>query len=67
MVAPGHCSPSRKVVSKMTTRSCSDFAGVVMKKGPSRFAPQSGARGFLVFGEPPECPGASAQPALRGA
>ena len=30
MVAPGHCSPSRKVVSKMTTRSCSDFAGVVM-------------------------------------
>ena len=26
MVAPGHCSPSRKVVSKMTTRSCSDFA-----------------------------------------
>ncbi len=35
MVAPGHCSPSRKVVSKMTTRSFSDFAdaelaGVVM-------------------------------------
>jgi hypothetical protein len=24
MVAPGHCSPSRKVVSKMTTRSFSD-------------------------------------------
>ena len=24
MVAPGDCSPSRKVVSKMTTRSCSD-------------------------------------------
>ena len=24
MVAPGHCSPSRKVVSKMTTRSLSD-------------------------------------------
>src|SRR5665811_1604414 len=25
MVAPGHCSPSRKVVSKMTTRSLSDW------------------------------------------
>src|SRR6476620_10390921 len=31
MVAPGHCSPSRKVVSKMTTRSFSDFAGVLME------------------------------------
>src|SRR5262249_32524169 len=30
MVAPGHCSPSRKVVSKMTTRSCSDFAGALI-------------------------------------
>jgi hypothetical protein len=30
MVAPGHCSPSRKVVSKMTTRSFSDFAVAVM-------------------------------------
>jgi hypothetical protein len=34
-VAPGHCSPSRKVVSKITTWSFSDFAdaelaGVVM-------------------------------------
>src|SRR5262249_4608105 len=36
MVAPGHCSPSRKVVSKMTTRSCSDFAGVLMMGCPSR-------------------------------
>jgi hypothetical protein len=27
------------VVSNMTTRSFSDFAGVVMEKGPSRFAP----------------------------
>ena len=27
MVAPGHCSPSRKVVSKMTTRSFSDWVG----------------------------------------
>jgi hypothetical protein len=25
-----------------------------------------GALGFLVLVEPPECPGASAQPALRG-
>ena len=31
MVAPGDCSPSRKVVSKMTTRSFSDGAGVVME------------------------------------
>ena len=28
--------------------------------------PLPGALGFLVIGEPPECPGASAQPALRG-
>ena len=28
MVAPGHCSPSRKVVSKMRTRSFSEFAAV---------------------------------------
>ena len=31
MVAPGHCSPSRKVVSNMTTRSFSDFVWVVME------------------------------------
>src|SRR3979411_828059 len=50
MVAPGHCSPSRNVVSKMTTRSCSDFAGVVMIGiSFSWFAPSSlGARGFLA-------------------
>ena len=30
MVAPGHCSPSRKVVSKMTTRSLSDWVGVLI-------------------------------------
>src|SRR5436305_5084230 len=30
MVAPGHCSPSRKVVSNITTRSLSDLAAVVM-------------------------------------
>src|SRR5580704_2651755 len=28
MVAPGHCSPSRKVVSKMRTRSFSDWGAV---------------------------------------
>ena len=32
MVAPGHCSPSRKVVSNMMTRSLSDlFTGVIGK------------------------------------
>jgi hypothetical protein len=30
MVAPGDCSPSRKVVSKMTTRSFSDWGCEVM-------------------------------------
>src|SRR5674536_162016 len=30
MVAPGHCSPSRNVVSKMTTRSLSDWVLLVM-------------------------------------
>src|SRR5690349_10317448 len=30
MVAPGHCSPSRKVVSKMTTRSFSDWVFLVV-------------------------------------
>ena len=38
MVAPGHCSPSRKVVSKMTTRSFSDWAWVVMDRS-FKFAP----------------------------
>ena len=32
MVAPGHCSPSRSVVSKITTRSLSDLFTVVIKK-----------------------------------
>ena len=30
MVAPGHCSPSRNVVSKITTRSLSDWVLLVM-------------------------------------
>jgi hypothetical protein len=54
------------VVSKMTTRSFSDFAGVVMKKVLLALRPSAGAPGFLVTWQPPECPGASAQPALRG-
>ena len=68
MVAPGHCSPSRKVVSKMTTRSFSDFADVLMEMVLLALRPPLGlgALGFLVLCEPPECPGASAQPALRG-
>src|SRR5512132_2439842 len=48
MVAPGHCSPSRKVVSKMMTRSCSDFAGAVMMLDPSRrLRPSPGALGSV--------------------
>ena len=45
MVAPGLCSPSRKVVSKMTTRSFSDWTGVVMGLGPSIRALLSGFGG----------------------
>src|SRR6185437_9276283 len=58
MVAPGHCSPSRKVVSKMTTRSLSDLAVVVMAVVLLKaHAPLVGApRGVSV--SPPECPGA---------
>src|ERR1700688_2835627 len=64
MVAPGHCSPSRKVVSKMTTRSFSDFAGtdladsdlagsdlagVVMTLGLSRLRPPLPGQGARGF------------------
>src|SRR5580700_6315568 len=64
MVAPGHCSPSRKVVSKMTTRSFSDFVGadladsdlagsdlpgVVMTLGPSRLRPPLLGQGARGF------------------
>ncbi len=53
MVAPGHCSPSRKVVSKMTTRSFSDFAGVVMEWVLLvACARSSGALGFLCSPTP---------------
>jgi hypothetical protein len=44
MVAPGDCSPSRKVVSKMMTRSCSDLDWVVMG-AILEFAPVLGAYG----------------------
>jgi hypothetical protein len=66
-VAPGHCSPSRKVVSKMKTRSCSDFAdALMMALVLLSFAPSlSGALGS-VLAVSPECPGANARPALRG-
>src|SRR6266404_5493126 len=46
MVAPGDCSPSRKVVSKMTTRSFSD--GVLMEFDPSLVVPVQGARGVRL-------------------
>ena len=51
MVAPGDCSPSRKVVSKMTTRSCSDCAGVVMT-GPFVLAPSLGRSWVPWFRRP---------------
>ncbi|MEY9107795.1 hypothetical protein ABH999_003991 [Bradyrhizobium yuanmingense] len=34
MVAPGHCSPSRSVVSKMMTRSFSDLFTVAIPRFP---------------------------------
>ena len=43
MVAPGHCSPSRKVVSKMTTRSFSDLFTVVISKIPCQWCAAVGA------------------------
>ena len=57
MVAPGHCSPSRKVVSKMTTRPA-DFVGflvgvmcLVLNSWPgslARLASRLNYRGFLL-------------------
>ena len=66
MVAPGHCSPSRKVVSKMTTRSFSDFVWAVIGSIPSQFECATSGRSLRVYRGSPECPGAYAQPALRG-
>ena len=51
MVAPGHCSPSRNVVSKMTTRSFSDFAGVVMEFS-FRLRPSRALWGCFAFAVP---------------
>src|SRR3954470_7573771 len=80
IVAPGDCSPSRKVVSKITTRSFSDFGDVVMETYPCGSRPgthlacedSSGFLGrladllFEAFYPTPECQGVTAQPALRG-
>src|SRR6185437_7268828 len=60
MVAPGHCSPSRNVVSNMTTRSFSDGVLAVMAVDPSQCcAPLRRSIGVL-FPSSPECPGAYA-------
>src|SRR5260370_38413167 len=72
MVAPGDCSPSRKVVSKTTTRSCSDCGCEVMGTVPflggmaAKIAP---ARRSFRFrsGKPPESPGAGAPSRPSGA
>src|SRR3974390_742444 len=48
MVAPGHCSPSRKVVSKMTTRSFADWVSLLIAKFLLSHAPLKGrSMGFL--------------------
>src|ERR1700730_225654 len=47
MVAPGHCSPSRKVVSKMRTRFCSDFVVMMWILFDVR-APSARALGVLL-------------------
>src|SRR5579872_2126543 len=61
MVAPGHCSPSRKVVSNMKTRSFSDFGAVLILKVPSgrsRYVILERKKGFAGSVQTtPECPG----------
>src|ERR1700755_2458384 len=53
MVAPGHCSPSRKVVSKMMTRSFSDLLAVVIAKIPFGWCAVSrGAEGICHLAQP---------------
>src|SRR5581483_4113103 len=53
MVAPGHCSPSRKVVSKMMTRSFSDLVAVVIAKFLLDGAPSAQGRwGFCRLAQP---------------
>src|SRR3954462_13538383 len=51
MVAPGHCSPSRKVVANMMTRSLSDLATVVMEEFLVVMR-RLGALGFQCFVDP---------------
>src|SRR5437899_8694755 len=53
IVAPGHCSPSRNVVSNMITRPFSDLLAVVIGKfllGGAPFFP--GPEGFLDLTQP---------------
>ena len=63
MVAPGHCSPSRRVVSNTMTRSFSDFLAVVIGKFLLGRAPLSGAEG--VSGDLAQPLSAQAQPPRR--
>src|SRR5271154_81343 len=60
MVAPGHCSPSRKVVSKITTRSFSDLLADVICSflWVGRAMSVERKKGFSVLpSQTPECPG----------
>ena len=68
MVAPGHCSPSRNVVSKMMTRSFSDFfTGVMLANSFWVVCRSMGAGGFSVVSrEPLSAQAPTAQTALRG-
>ena len=68
-MAPGHCSPSRKVVSKMTTRSLSDL----VRGGHGFKIPCSLMRRFTRalegsgdLEQPLSAQAQTAQPALRG-
>ena len=67
MVAPGHCSPSRKVVSKIRTRSLAEPAWRNGHRGILLGRALSSRRSGSGFGlETPESPGTNAQPTLRG-
>src|SRR6185437_5178124 len=60
MVAPGHCSPSRRVVSNMMTRSLSDLVTLVMGDFLVAGAlPVRALKGFFRSRLTPECPGAN--------
>src|SRR5664280_605064 len=66
MVAPGHCSPSRNVVSKMTTRSLSDWVLEVMALILLVECAAQGALWGAHSVDPPSAQAQKAQPALRG-